>query len=308
MANVGDDFLGSAIIAFLKDRDPALAQFIRVKASRASSYTIVLSPQKVDRIFLHCTGTNATFGATDIDYDLAAQGKIFHLGYPPILPRLIVRDGAELADLLRQVYATGTLTSLDTSLPDPDGATSRVDWHKLLENTLPYVDIFIPSLEEILFMLRRSDYDRWRGHFFAEIDRNYLDDLTAELLRLGRSAVVGFKLGEYGIYLRTGERSRFERWATLPIDMDEWADRRIWHPAFAVEVAGTTGAGDSAYAGFLTGLIKGLSLNQAARWACAVGACNVESADATSGVQSWEDTQHRLDAGWSALPHRLAGF
>ncbi len=157
-------------------------------------------------------------------------------------------------------------------------------------------------------MLRRSDYDRWRGHFFAEIDRNYLDDLAAELLRLGRSAVVGFKLGEYGIYLRTGERSRFERWATLPIDMDEWADRRIWHPAFAVEVAGTTGAGDSAYAGFLTALIKGLSLDQAARWACAVGACNVEATDATSGVQSWKDTQHRLDAGWSASPHQLAGF
>jgi hypothetical protein len=32
--------------------------------------------------------------------------------------------------------------------------------------------------------------------------------------------------------------------------------------------------------------------------AAAVGACNVEAADALSGVRSWEETLSRLEADW----------
>ena len=99
MASVGDDLLGQVIIAFLKTRDPSLAQYISVKTGRASSYTVVLAPEKVDRIFLHCTGTNANFSANDVNYKLVAQAKMFHLGYPPIFPRLIANDGDELVML-----------------------------------------------------------------------------------------------------------------------------------------------------------------------------------------------------------------
>src|SRR5262249_7487281 len=89
MANLGDDFIGRAIRSFLESRDPSLGQYIRTKSDQVSSYTMVLSPEKVDRIFLHCTGTNAVFTSTDVDYELAGQAKIFHLGYPPLLPSLV---------------------------------------------------------------------------------------------------------------------------------------------------------------------------------------------------------------------------
>ena len=36
--------------------------------------------------------------------------------------------------------------------------------------------------------------------------------------------------------------------------------------------------------------------------AVGVGACNVEAADALSGVRSWEDTQARIQAGWQRSP------
>jgi sugar/nucleoside kinase (ribokinase family) len=63
-------------------------------------------------------------------------------------------------------------------------------------------------------------------------------------------------------------------------------------------VVGTTGAGDATVAGFLSGLLRDLSPEAAATAAVAVGACNVEAADALSGVRSWEETMSRVAGGW----------
>jgi sugar/nucleoside kinase (ribokinase family) len=193
------------------------------------------------------------------------------------------------------------------SLTDPNGAGGQTNWRMLLERTLPHVDIFMPSIDEILFMLRRSDYDEWQGQFLEHISLGYLDELVDELFSLGGSSVVGVKLGEYGMYVRTGNAASIQRLARIPVDVNEWASKRIWHPAFDVDVIGTTGAGDSAYAGFLTAMLHGLSAEKAVEWACAVGACCVETADATSGVQSWEATRRRLESGWQTRSRRLSG-
>ncbi len=83
MATVGGDMLGRATVEFLNTRDPALSQLITVQPDLSSSYTIVLAPQKVDRIFLHANGPNAVFGIANVNFSLLAQAKIFHLGYPP---------------------------------------------------------------------------------------------------------------------------------------------------------------------------------------------------------------------------------
>ena len=306
MSNVGDDLIGRMIIAFLEGRDPLLAQHIRARTGIPSSYTVVLSPEKVDRIFLHCTGTNAVFTSQDIDYELVGRSKIFHLGYPPLLPGLITNDGEELALLFQRAKATGAITSLDMTLPDPNGASGRVDWRKLLQRTLPYVDIFVPSIEETLFMLRRADYDQWHGSYLNHISLRYLDALANELLQMGATAITGFKLGELGIYLHTGTQDRLQHLEALPIALADWVDQNIYHSAFLVDVVGTTGAGDSAYAGLLSAMLKGLSPEQAARWACAVGACNVEAADATSGIQSWDATHYRIKDGWRTRQRQLS--
>jgi sugar/nucleoside kinase (ribokinase family) len=304
MASVGNDLLGRAILDFINARDPALTECVDVKEG-ASSYTLVLTPEQVDRIFFQYAGTNATFGAGDVDYTLVAKAKLFHLGYPPLLPRLIANDGDELVTLFQKARAAGAITSMDMTLPDPSGVGGRVDWRKVLERTLAHVDIFIPSLGEILFMLRRSDYDRWHDRHQEFVTWAYLDAFSDELLRLGSSAVVGFKLGPYGMYLRAAGADRIGRLAGLPLEPSEWIDKKFWHPAFQVDVVGTTGAGDSAYAGLLVAMLKGYGAEDAARWACAVGACNVEAADSTSGVQSWESTQRRLESGWQTSANQL---
>jgi sugar/nucleoside kinase (ribokinase family) len=76
----------------------------------------------------------------------------------------------------------------------------------------------------------------------------------------------------------------------------------LWAPCFKVAVAGTTGSGDATIAGFLAGLLRDLPVEQALTMATAVGACNVEAADALSGIRTWEETSWRLACGWERLP------
>ncbi len=302
MAAIGDDLLGRMILTVIENRDPQLTEMISINPDQTSSYTVVLSPYQTDRIFLHSAGANATFGLNSIDFDLLKQVKIFHLGYPPILPKLYADDGAELIEIYRRARAAGAVTSLDMSLPDTQSASGSANWAAIVRGVLPYVDIFVPSIDEILFMLRREDVQAWQGRVLENLSRDYLAQLADELLAMG-AKIVGFKLGEMGIYLKTGGSVQLERIGLV------WdAPIELWSPAFEVEVVGTVGAGDSAYAGLLAALLRGLPAAEALRWACAVGACNVEASDATSGVRTWEATQARLDAGWQTKDIRLPGM
>lgn len=297
MSGVGDDLLGQVILEYLNQRDPALTQGIKVRKGQKSSYTLVLSPLRMDRVFLHCTGTNASFNADDIDYTALEEGKIFHLGYPPILPRLYLDNGEELERIFRRAKEKGIVTSLDMSLPDPLSAAGAVDWKGIIRRVIPYIDVFVPSIEEALFMLRRETFEQERK-WHEYITTDYLQDLANELLGMGRSAVVGFKLGEYGVFLKSGGDQNLQGLTRLGV-VGIKANESIYHPTFAVNVVGTTGAGDSAYAALLVALTRGIDLEGCSRWMNAVGACNVEAADSNSSIRTWEDTAQRIASGWS---------
>lgn len=308
MATVGDDLIGQTILHIIAARDPALTRFITVAPGQPGSYTIILSPERVDRIFLHCPSTHTDFGVENVDFMLVETARIFHFGYPPVMPRLTANSGAGLREMYRRAQSAGAVTSLDMTLPEVNGPSGRVNWVGVLHNALPYVDIFLPSIEETVFALRRADFDAWGSKdIYRHLTADYLRALADEILNLGL-AITGFKIGRLGIYVKTGSADRIRRLTRLPLNADEWADREVYAPAFAVNVVGTTGAGDSAYAGFLAALLRGLPPDEAARWACAVGACNVEAADATSGVRTWDETQTRLNAGWPLRPERVPDF
>ena len=80
----------------------------------------------------------------------------------------------------------------------------------------------------------------------------------------------------------------------------------MWAPCFQVEVTGTTGAGDATIAGFLSALLRDMSPREALTMAVAVGACNVEAADAHSGLLGWPETTARIQGGWSRRPLDLS--
>ncbi len=308
MGKVGDDTFGRATLDVFRSYDAVLAEGMLVAAGESSSYTLIFSSPAIDRTFLHYPGPNDTFCAADVPDDLLADARIFHFGYPTLMRRFYRDDGQEFETLLRRVKARGLVTSLDVSRPDPHAEAGKVDWPAWLARVLPQVDVFLPSAEEALLMVDPARYAALEksGDVLLQMDGDLLRDVAGRLVSWG-APIVGLKLGSQGIYLRTtSDAARMTVPAErLGIQPRAWTNRELLAPAFRANLVGTTGAGDCAIAGFLTGLLHRLSPEAVLTGAVAVGACNVEAADAVSGVPSWKAVQQRVEAGWTQLPVML---
>ena len=292
LGTVGEDALGSLLKTLFDNLDPDLSAHLLTDKDATTSYSIVLSPPGRDRMFLHHSGCNDTFDLKRIKPEQFKHARFFYFGYPPLMRSVYEDGGAALAELFAGLKDDGVSPVLDMALPDPDGASGRVDWSEFLRHVLPRTTLFMPSFEEICFMLgvpaEASDQEDL-------LER--ASDLGKRLLELGVPIVV-IKLGERGLYLRTGD--------TLPQNLSEnWLERELWLPAFPVEVATTTGAGDAAVAGFLTALLNEASPSEALRFAAAVGASSVQAADATSGVPHQDEVRSALEDGTVAF-HSLS--
>ncbi|MGC9350046.1 MAG: carbohydrate kinase family protein [Anaerolineae bacterium] len=303
VGKVGDDMIGRAVLELIENHGRTLTEAMIVDEGASSSYTVILSSPGLDRTFLHYPGPNDTFCSADVPPEALTGGRILHFGYPTLMRRFYLDGGEALIELLDRARDRGLVTSLDVSQPDPKSEAGQVDWRALLANVLPKVDVFLPGLEETLFMLRPETPE---GRSPSDVDGALLSALASELLDLG-AAVAGLKLGDQGIYLRTAsDRERVTPLAkALSLDLRAWLDRDLLAPAFAANLVGTTGAGDCAIAGFLTGLVRGLDPEDVLTGAVAAGAFNVEAADAISGVPSWESMWQRVDAGWEQIPTRF---
>ena len=307
ICKIGRDPFGGVIHDSISARSPELAAGIVEDPSVTTSYSVVLSPPGVDRIFLHHPGANDSFDADDVDFGLVERAALFHFGYPPVMRRMYERGGRGLAELLRRARETGATTSLDMSYPDPSSAGGRVEWRTILESALPLVDVFVPSIEELLSMLHPARLAELsaNGPAVDGVTPELLHELGDELLGMGVRVLV-IKLGERGLYLRTASRpALLDLGRAAPRDVDRWDDREFWAPCFRVPVLGTTGAGDATIAGFHAALLRGLGPEEAVTTALAVGACNVEAPDAVSGLRSWEETRRRIGSGWERLPFEL---
>ena len=106
---------------------------------------------------------------------------------------------------LQEYAATGTI---------PTSAAGRADWVAILRAVMPYVDVFLPNIEETLFTLRRETFEEFfraagGPGFLPLVTPALLSDLSQQVLEMG-AKVVGFKLGHRGLYLRTCSRSAIE--------------------------------------------------------------------------------------------------
>jgi sugar/nucleoside kinase (ribokinase family) len=307
IGKIGRDPFGEAVCRIVGSFGPALTEGMVVDPDSSTSYTICLSPPGMDRMFLHWTGANATFSPDDIDYQALSQAALFHFGYPPVMRRIYENGGAGLVEMLRRAKETGVTTSIDLTFPDPLSESARLDWAAIFKASLPYVDIFAPSVGELLFMLHRETYDRLsvNGDLLHQVTPAMLHDLSDEIMAMG-ARIVMLKLGDCGAYLRTASRNTLLKMGrAMPGDLSSWESRELLAPCFRVKVAGTTGSGDATIAGFLSALLRDLTAEEALTVAAAVGACNVEAADALSGLPTWGSLMERLEGGWERLPARI---
>ncbi len=310
MGKLGDDLFGQAIRQIVAAYDARLEGGMVTDATTTTSYTIIISYPGADRIFMHNTGANDTFCARDVDFDLIQRAALFHFGYPPVMKMMYADEGIELAAILARAQSAGATTSLDLTLPDPISPAGRANWNLILERALAHVDVFLPSIEEILYMLRRDEYDAMReraprGNILRLVTPELLSDVARQLIGMG-AKIVGLKLGAMGLYVRTAARAKLQQMGRAqPTHLDAWSEREFWAPTFRVDVVGTTGSGDSTIAGFLAALLRDMEPADALTMAVAVGACNVEALDALSGLRTWDETRERIARGWTRNTLRL---
>ncbi|MBQ6833233.1 MAG: carbohydrate kinase family protein [Lachnospiraceae bacterium] len=124
---------------------------------------------------------------------------------------------------------------------------------------LPYIDYFLPSLYDVLTMTETT----------------CAEDAAKAFHDLGVNNVV-IKCGERGCYY------------------SECGGMCGWAPAIPVEVVDTTGAGDCTVAAFVSRIIKGDSLDEACRFACAAGSYSTTFAGASTAELAEETVRGML--------------
>ncbi len=303
MGKVGNDAFGAMIGDILRQYG---AGGLIVDESSSTSYSVVLAVPGIDRIFLHNPGANDTFTGTDIPEDALTDAALFHFGYPPIMKKMYEHDGSELTAIFRRVKERGIATSLDLAATDPDTESGRADWCRILTSVLPYVDFFVPSFEELCFMLDRDRYDKLNalgGDMIAHLDMERdVQPLAERCLAMGcRTALI--KCGTAGMYYRTACRDAMEQVGSrLGLDAALWSDCSGVQPCYKVDtVLSGTGAGDTSIAAFLMAVMQGKSPAECAALAAAEGACAVTAYDALGGLKPLDELEARIAAGWETM-------
>ncbi|MCD7820944.1 MAG: carbohydrate kinase family protein [Clostridiales bacterium] len=306
MGKVGRDDFGALVLQ-------ALAQYgadqdMIVDARASTSYSVVLAIPGIDRIFLHDSGANDHFTCTDLDMEKVRRADLFHFGYPPLMKQFYQDDGRELETLLRTVKEAGVAVSLDLASVDATSEAGQANWQRILERALPWVDFFVPSAEELCFMLDPLRYEDWvrraAGRDVAEIlTPEEVAPLGERCLQLGAKVVL-IKCGSRGMYYRTAAASDItplcEKLSLAPSD---WAGICGFEKSFKPDaVRSGTGAGDTSIAAFLTAVLNGESLHSAVALAAAAGACCVSAYDALSGLEQLDALKARIAQGWEKNP------
>ncbi|MBW1637540.1 hypothetical protein G3H63_00375 [Microbacterium resistens] len=258
---VGDDVLGR-IAGELIDRIPGVSGRLDVQQGLTTSYSVVLEQPGEDRVFWHHVGANAQFSGADIDLD---STDLVHIGYPSLLPALLVDDAAPLVALLERARSIGATTSVDLAVVDPRTAAGALDWDRILDRIAPLIDVITPSADDLTSALGREPI----------ADADALAALAEDLVRRG-TAVAAVSGGPLGVHLAAAPAARLRAGGRILTALaDEWASASAFRPATQIARPRTTnGAGDASTAGVLHALLTRATpvaaLEIAARAAAAV--------------------------------------
>lgn len=173
MGMVGDDAFGQMVLNELEKYGASPESMIVRKG--VGTYSVILAPAGIDRIFLHCSGANDTFTLDDIDLEKVKGANLFHFGYPSLMRKMYIDGGKELVRLLKAVHEQGVAISVDMAMFEESTEAGTQDWNEVLKSVIPYIDFFVPSVEELCIMLDRDRYHEWNERANGSDVTNFLD-------------------------------------------------------------------------------------------------------------------------------------
>ncbi len=276
-----------------------------ISGEDSTSYSVVLAIPGVDRIFLHHPGANHSFCADDIPVEELEAASLLHFGYPPLMRSMYENGGMELIHLLKKAKRAGCATSLDMAAVDPASEAGKVDWDLLLQKIIPDIDFFVPSVEELCFMLEPERFALWQTRADGR-DITEIIDIDSDVKPLAKKCldygakVLLIKCGAAGIYFCTAQSERLQGLAdVLDLNLGDWSGKEGFESSYVPEkVLSGTGAGDTCIAAFLTAVLQGFALEDCMHLAAAEGASCVEAYDALSGLRSLDALRDKIARGW----------
>lgn len=301
LGKIGDDSLGKLVMEHLGEHVDTSSMVVAEKAS--TSYSIVLAVPGYDRMFLHHPGANNLFTSEDITDEVLQQGALFHFGYPPLMKSMYEDNGRELVDLFRRAKQYGLITSLDMAAVDPASEAANADWKSILQGVLPYVDIFVPSAEEICYMIDRDRYEEWmrRAGDGDPVDHLTMEDIKSlgdKLIQFG-ARIALIKCGHLGMYYRAASSDAVKDLPLAANKHDEWTMVEHFEASYIPDrVLSATGAGDTSVAAFLMAMLEGYTLQECLQLATAAGAACVSEYDALSGLMPLNELRSKILQGW----------
>jgi sugar/nucleoside kinase (ribokinase family) len=296
---VGEDVVGKLAKDWLEN--VGAADGIETTREEGTAFSIVLAPPGVDRIFLESPGCNRIFDAGYINFEAVAASRLFHFGYPPLLRQFYINEGQQLSMLFSKVDEMGVLTSLDFSLPDPDSESGKIDWPWILQKTLPFVDIFLPSLEEAVQIVMPDKYDEIRSRTGAE---DIIDLIPVGLIREAGKKIISWgvkvlliKAGARGAYLLTDDISPLCKKSGLNLKATDWNFRELWCKAYHADesaIINASGAGDAANAAFLSAILDDESPGIALQFATFAGRNKLYCRDNYRDLADWPTMKNEI--------------
>lgn len=244
---IGKDMFGDLLMDRLTKANVDTSG-LTVSGETQTSASVLLIDGDGERSFFHCTGANARFSYSDINFAAIEDCDMVFVTGSFLLDSF---DGEGTRDFLKKCKDAGKTTFLDVCWD------AKGQWGKLLDMSMPYIDYFMPSIDEAKMIAAKNDLEEIAEVFIAKGVKN-----------------VVIKLGPKGSYLRKKGEDRGKVFGAFSIDRP----------------VDTTGAGDSFCSGFLAAWARGETESVCMEIANATGACSVTQKGATAGVKTYEET------------------
>jgi sugar/nucleoside kinase (ribokinase family) len=249
---VGDDEKADFVLAALQKFGADVSAMQRLKGIPTSATILNVRPNG-ERPALHVRGASDHFDVPPALYDQVFDAPIVHLGGTGLLRKL---DGEKSRVLLAEAKKRGRVVTFDL-------IAASAETIGIVEPLLPYIDYFMPSIEEARDMSGQTNPE----------------DCAAFYLDRGTQCCV-FTLGGDGAYYAHSNGAR------------------LHVPAYKIKVVDTTGCGDAFDAGFITALHHRMEPEAAIRFAQAAAALVATGLGSDAGIVSFEDTMDHMRRGF----------
>lgn len=253
---VGDDEKAEWLVGAMVREGIDVSPMQRLAGCQTSATILPIRPDG-SRPVLHARGAAARLRISPEARARALAGRIVHFGGVGSLPEM---DGPPTVEFLAAAKAAGCTTTLDL-------IQARPEVLDLLLPLMPFVDLFLPSIEETGALVGTDDPAAC-ARFFLEAG----------------AGACAISLGADGSFVRTREGREFAM------------------PAFDVPVRDTTGCGDAYSAGFIAGLARAWDLVECARLATATAALVATGLGSGANLVSFDHTVRAMNT----LPVRRA--